>query len=409
MQKITLVMLASQILALLGFATYPVALMAVQSEWALNNFQSGFIASSFFLGYVLVVPFATNLTDRIDAKKIYLIGCALSAIGLLGFGLYASNFLQACFMMSISGAGFASLYMPGLKIISDRLQSSELSRSIAFYTAFFGIGTGLSYLISGLLIPHLGWRWVFMGVALGPLFSFVITYVYVKKLDKAQQNIELRFSDMLPIQKWVEVTRDPRAVQYIMGYGIHCLELFASRNWIVAYLIFCGLHGQSALPLAIPAVAGIINFIGVPSSIIGNEIAGRIGRLRWVYVVMTLSFVSAVLLSMAYEWSWWIILSLAVLHMIFIMADSSTLTAGLVLSAKSEIKGAAMGLHSLVGFIGGLIGPALFGFFLDWAKSSEKSNPWSYAYLSIVILSVVYVFFYLMRSLWFKKIANKAL
>ena len=384
-------MLTAQVLALLGFASYPVALMSIQAQWNLSNFQSGFIASSFFLGYVLVVPFATSLSDRIDAKKIYLIGAALSAFGLFGFGWFASGFLEACGMMLINGAGFASLYMPGLKIISDRLEPSELSRPIAFYTAFFGMGSGFSYLLSGLLIPHVGWRLVFMVISLGPILSLVVVYIFVSNLPEKKEKNSFHCSDVLPLKRWIEVIKDRQAVQYILGYGIHCLELFASRNWIVAYLIFCGKHGQSELPLAIPAVAGLINLIGVPSSIVGNEIAGVMGRQRWIYLVMMASFTAAILLSLAYEKPWWVILCLAVLHMIFIMADSSTLTAGLVMSAKSEIKGAAMGLHSLVGFVGGLAGPALFGFILDCAANDQAINPWFYAYLSIVILSLIYV------------------
>jgi MFS family permease len=391
MKKITKVMLTAQVLALLGFASYPVALMSIQTQWNLSNFQSGFIASSFFLGYVLVVPFATSLSDRIDAKKIYLIGAALSAFGLFGFGWFASGFLEACGMMLINGAGFASLYMPGLKIISDRLEPSELSRPIAFYTAFFGMGSGFSYLLSGLLIPHVGWRLVFMVISLGPILSLVVVYIFVSNLPEKMEKNSFHCSDVLPLKRWIEVIKDRQAVQYILGYGIHCLELFASRNWIVAYLIFCGKHGQSELPLAIPAVAGLINLIGVPSSIVGNEIAGVMGRQRWIYLVMMASFTAAILLSLAYEKPWWVILCLAVLHMIFIMADSSTLTAGLVMSAKSEIKGAAMGLHSLVGFVGGLAGPALFGFILDCAANDQAINPWFYAYLSIVILSLIYV------------------
>ena len=107
--------------------------------------------------------------------------------------------------------------------------------------------------------------------------------------------------------------------------------------------------------------------------------------------MMLLSFITAITLSLVYDQSWWLIIVLAILHMIFIMADSSTLTAGLVLSAPNEVKGAAMGLHSLVGFIGGLVGPALFGYVLDLTQKVQLQNPWSYAYASIVIFSFAYV------------------
>lgn len=384
-------MLACQILALLGSATYPVALTSIQADWNLSNFQSGLIASAFFFGYVLTVPFATTLTDRIDAKKIYVLGGLLSASGLLGFGFFADNYVQACLCMAINGSGFAAIYMPGLKIISDRLDASELSRPIAFYTAFFGVGTGCSYLISGLMLPLIGWQMVFAGIALGPLAATLIVFTNVHPLKGLQQKHQFKLSDVLPIHQWKKVLLNKEAIQYILGYGLHCLELFASRNWIVAYLVYCGTHGQGELLISIPVLAGLINFIGVPSSILGNEMAARIGRQRWIYFVMIVSFFAALFLSTVSAQGWWIILGLAVIHMIFIMADSSTLTAGLVLSASSEIKGAAMGLHSLVGFIGGLTGPALFGFCLDQTKHLEATSPWTFAYLSIVLPSLLYV------------------
>ena len=82
-------MLLAQIGALLGFAAYAVTLTTLQNEWGLSNFESGLIASSFFVGYVLLVPFATALTDQMDARRIYLFGSTLAISGLLGMGFLA--------------------------------------------------------------------------------------------------------------------------------------------------------------------------------------------------------------------------------------------------------------------------------------------------------------------------------
>ncbi|WP_197712093.1 MFS transporter [Polynucleobacter necessarius] len=130
---------------------------ALQEEGHLSNLQSGLIASAFFFGYMLAVPLATALTDRVDARKVYLVGGLTATCGLLGMGLLANNFWTALFFMALNGAGLAGAYMPGLKILSDRIQSGELTRHIAFYTAFFGRGTGFSYLCLGWILSALGW------------------------------------------------------------------------------------------------------------------------------------------------------------------------------------------------------------------------------------------------------------
>jgi MFS family permease len=397
-------MLMAQTCALLGFACYAVVLTTLQDEWHLSNLQSGLIASAFFLGYMLMVPLATALTDRLDAKKVYLVGGLSATFGLLGMGLFAYNFWTALVFMALNGAGLAGTYMPGLKILSDRIKTGELTRHIAFYTAFFGIGTGFSYLCSGWILDTLGWRYVFGLIALGPLTAFFIVLIFIPTLthEKWQGPIQIRLRDIFPVDKWRLVLEDKTASGFIFGYTAHSLELFASRSWIVAFFGFCAITSGESFLITATTLAGLINFFGVPSSIIGNEIALKIGRQKWIFFVMLSSAVFGVALALSTGQSWWLIIALAVGHTIFIMADSATLTAGLVVSAQENIKGAAMGLHSLMGFGGGLLGPAIFGFILDLTGSRASQISWVWAYAAVVIWGVLFVI-YERRSGWMSK------
>jgi len=400
----TPLMLMAQTCALLGFACYAVVLTVLQEEWHLSNLQSGLIASAFFFGYMLAVPLATALTDRVDARKVYLIGGLSATFGLLGMGIFANNFWTALVFMAINGAGLAGTYMPGLKILSDRIQSGELTRHIAFYTAFFGIGTGFSYLCSGWILEALGWRYVFGLIALGPFTAFLIVFLLIPRLqhDKWHGPIRIRLHDLFPVNKWKLVLQDKKASGFIFGYTAHTLELFASRSWIVAFFAFCTIATGETFFLAATTLSGVINFFGVPASILGNEIALRVGRQKWVYIVMLTSAVMGIALASSTGQSWWLIIALAVGHTVFIMADSATLTAGLVISAQENMKGVAMGLHSLMGFGGGLLGPAIFGFVLDISGSRSSQAAWIWAYAAIVIWGVLFVV-YERRNGWMRK------
>ena len=394
----------AQTCALLGFACYAVVLTPLQEEWHLSNLQSGLIASAFFFGYMLAVPLATALTDRIDARKVYLVGGLSATSGLLGMSLFASNFWTAMFFMAINGAGLAGTYMPGLKILSDRIQSGELTRHIAFYTAFFGIGTGFSYLCSGWILSALGWHYVFGIIALGPFTAFLIVLIFIPPLAHEQWKgpIQIRLRDIFPVDKWKLVLQNKKASGFIFGYTAHSLELFASRSWLVAFFAFCTAASGESFFLAATTLAGVINFFGVPSSILGNEIALRVGRQKWVCIVMLTSAVLGIALASSTGHSWWLIVTLAIGHAIFIMADSATLTAGLVISAQENIKGAAMGLHSLMGFGGGLMGPAIFGFVLDISGSRSSQIAWVWAYVAVVMWGVLFVI-YERRNGWVDK------
>jgi MFS family permease len=397
-------MLMAQTCALLGFACYAVVLTTLQDEWHLSNLQSGLIASAFFFGYMLMVPLATALTDRVDAKKVYLVGGLSATCGLLGMGLLAYNFWTALIFMALNGAGLAGTYMPGLKILSDRIKTGELSRHIAFYTAFFGIGTGFSYLCSGWILDSLGWRYVFGIIALGPFTALLIVLIFIPALthEKWHGPIRIRLHDIFPVDKWRLVLQDKTASGFIFGYTVHSIELFASRSWIVAFFGFCAIMTGDPFLLTATTLAGVINFFGVPASIIGNEIALRIGRQKWIFFVMLSSAACGVALASSTGQSWWLIIALAIGHTIFIMADSATLTAGLVVSAQENIKGAAMGLHSLMGFGGGLLGPAIFGFVLDLTGSRASQISWVWAYAAVVIWGVLFVL-YERRNGWVNK------
>ena len=402
----TPLMLTAQTCALLGFACYAVVLTTLQEEWHLTNLESGLLASAFFFGYMLAVPLATALTDRVDARKVYLVGGLCATSGLLGMGILAFNFWTALFFMAMNGAGLAGTYMPGLKILSDRIQSGEITRHIAFYTAFFGIGTGFSYVCSGWILSALGWHYVFSIIALGPFTAFLIVLLLIPPLqhEKWKGAIQIRLHDIIPLEKWKLVLQDKKASGFIFGYTAHSLELFASRSWLVAFFVFCGAASGETFILAATTLAGVINFFGVPASILGNEIALRVGRQKWVCIVMLTSAVLGIALACSTSQSWWLIVVLAIGHAVFIMADSATLTAGLVTSAQENIKGAAMGLHSLMGFGGGMVGPAIFGFVLDISGSRSSQIAWIWAYIAVVIWGVLFVF-YERRNGWVAKTA----
>ena len=403
----TPLMLTAQTCALLGFACYAVVLTTLQEEWHLTNLESGLLASAFFFGYMLAVPLATALTDRVDARKVYLVGGLCATSGLLGMGLLTFNFWTALFFMAMNGAGLAGTYMPGLKILSDRIQSGEITRHIAFYTAFFGIGTGFSYVCSGWILSALGWHYVFGIIALGPFTAFLIVLLLIPPLqhEKWKGAIQIRLHDIFPVEKWKLVLQDKKASGFIFGYTAHSLELFASRSWLVAFFVFCGAVSGETFILAATTLAGVINFFGVPASILGNEIALQVGRQKWVCIVMLTSAVLGIALACSTSQSWWLIVVLAIGHAVFIMADSATLTAGLVTSAQENIKGAAMGLHSLMGFGGGMVGPAIFGLVLDISGSRASQIAWILAYIAVVIWGVLFVL-YERRNGWVAKTAR---
>src|SRR3954464_7895885 len=143
-------------------------------EWHLSGAQAGLLAGSGAAGYMLTVPVLATLTDRIDARKILIAGSAVSALGTLLFGLFASSLWSGVLFNALAGMGFAGAYMPGLKALTDRLASGDSSRAITLYTSSFSLGVGLSFLVAQLVAESLGWRTAFYVTAAGPLMMLLV-------------------------------------------------------------------------------------------------------------------------------------------------------------------------------------------------------------------------------------------
>jgi MFS family permease len=298
----------------------------------------------------------------------------------------ADGFLAAACCQVLLGAGIAGTYMPGLRLLSDRVSGPAQSRYIAFYTSFFGIGTALSFALAGAIAPAAGWRAAFVVSAAGPLLAGLLVFFCIRKKGSAKSQARAAFSlrTLFPLAAWRKVLSHRAAAGYTLGYTAHCLELFGSRSWVVAFLAYsAGLQAGTSFPWPAPAIAAVANMMAVPASIVGNEIALRIGRQRWIVVAMAASGSCGVLLALSAPWHWAIVLVLLVVYSMLVMAESATLTAGLVGAAPPELRGAAMGLYSLAGFGGGMLGPMLFGAALDGAGGAGRPLSWALGYGAI--------------------------
>lgn len=369
---------------MLGSQTFAALLPQLRDEWQLTNAEAGVVGGMFFAGYIATVSYWTALTDRADARKVYLAGGVLAAAAGAGFGLAASGFYTAIFFQTVLGAGIAATYMPGLRLLSDRIAGPSQSRYIAFYTSFFGIGTALSLAIAGAVAPLAGWQSAFIVSAAGPLAAGILVFALVPASAVSGKAEAFAWRTLFPLAAWRKVLAIRAAAGYTAGYFVHCLELFGSRAWMVAFLAFSsGLHAGESFPWQLPALAAVVNLASVPASIVGNEIALRLGRRRWIMIAMAGSGASGILLGFSAPWFWAVVLAILFVYSMLVMAESATLTAGLVAAAPQELRGAAMGLYSLVGFAGGMLGPMLYGVALDAGGGAGSASGWILGYAAI--------------------------
>jgi len=369
-KALVLAMAGGQIGGLLPHVAVPATMPAhLIPEWHLSSSEAGLMASAYALGYMVAVPILTTLTDRIDARRILIGGSLMNALGSIGFGLLADGMVSAMILWALVGIGFAGAYMPGLKALTDRLDPGDSSRSVTFYTASFSFGVGLSFMICQLLADWLGWRWAFVMTGFAPLVMTAVAWTLTPVPPRPAAGQVL---DLTP------ALRNRTALGYSLAYGFHCFELYGLRTWLVAFWGFIAARGDA--PLGAVAVSSLVTVLAMPASILGNELALKIGRHRSITVVMLASAAVALAIGVSAGHSAWLSLLLMLVYAFTVPGDSGALTSGMTAAADPRYRGASMAVHSCIGFALSAAGGWMVGIALDAAGGVGEPNAWLLAF-----------------------------
>ncbi len=344
-------------------------------EWQLSGSEAGLLAGSFAAGYMLSVPVLATLTDRIDARNILICGSVLSAFATMLFGISAQGLWSGAAIWALAGVGFGGAYMPGLKALTDRLAPGDSSRAITLYTSFFSLGVGFSFLVSQLVAERWGWRNAFLATSLGPL-AMIAVCVLLKPVKP--KPVKGRLLDFSPV-----IANRP-AMGFVLSYGAHCFELYGMRTWIVAFWTFVAMRHSGSALLSPIAVSVLYTVLAMPASLLGNELALKIGRHRAIAAIMIASaVVAATIGATTNEFpaaSPLVLLALIVIYAVTVTADSGALTSGMTMASTPRYRGATMALHSTVGFAAAALGSWGVGVALDAAGGPQTASAWSAAF-----------------------------
>jgi MFS family permease len=341
--------------------------------WGLTNTATGWISSAYFGGYMLSVPLLVSLTDREDARTVWLGSTALSCAAALGFGLFAEGVWSAALFQFIGGASLAGTYMPGLKVMADRIGATIHPRYVAFYTTSFTVGSSASFYAIGQLADWLPWRAAVAAAAAGPAAAWLLALVLLRPVAAHPH------ADGAAGHHWRTVARSSDALRYVVGYACHTWELFALRAWLVPFLSFCEATQGRAAFAAHASIAAIVSLVGVPASLVGAELTTMMERRRLIRTVMLMAAAFSAVCGWTASTSWTAIVAASILYNALISADSAALTSGLVAVSPPGSRGTAMALYSTAGFGAAWAGSFAIGALLD-LLGGQSAMSWTVAF-----------------------------
>lgn len=381
MSPVRLVVLVciAQVLAQIGANTWPALLPGLVSEWQLSNSEAGWITGIMYLAYTMSVPILVTSTDRIDPKRVYLLGISFIFAGHLGFALFADGFWTAAAFRAVAGIGWAGTYMTGLKLLADRVDGRLLSRATAAHAGTIGVAGSVGFVYADALAAWAGWQAPFLASAACAALAWAITWFGTPWQEPKPRSTSKLF-DFGP------VFRNRSAMAYGLAYCVHTWEMNALRGWAVAFLAWVALTTDTETGWMAPtAVAMTIGLLGTATSMAGNELSIRLGRQRLVKLAMTLSILCAATIGFFGPTTYAIAVAFVLVYGVVIWLDSSSLTAGAAGSADPDKRGATLAIHSMLGYAGGFVGPLSIGLVLDWSGGMSVMG-WGYAFAATAVV-----------------------
>ena len=332
-------------------------------------FDAGRAAVSAVFSWTVFVLFMTGalsgmIADRTGPKLVMTIGVAAIAAGLLGASL--SNQLwqvSLCFTFGV-GVGVGFVYVPAVSAVQRWF---DLRRGLASGIAVTGIGVGTLVMpvVVGLLLEVMGWRYVFVTMAVMVVMAGSVA-VYLIEADPSTRGLT---PDGAPHgagppvsanndQKLLPILRSRPFTQFYAAQAIIAIPVFVPFVHLVPFAEDIGIPRTQAV-----GALGLIGLGSTTGRFIVGGLADRFGRRQTLILLFG---------GIALSYGIWLtaggIIALACFAIWFglcyggYVALSPALLADYFSGPKLS---SVIGLQYTAGAVGSLVGPILAGYLYD--------------------------------------------
>ncbi|WP_059058588.1 MFS transporter [Leucobacter sp. G161] len=352
-----------------------VALPLIRQDLALSHSQAGLIVSSFFLAYAIAQIPGGMLADRYGAFRIAVVGLIAWSV-FTGLTAVAFSFTSLIVIRVLFG--FAQGVFPGaaLKMLAERSVPEQRMTATGWVNSSNAFGGILAAVIAAIAIPLVGWRGMFLVIAVLGLFVLGAFGKWMPQpLVQPQQSGR---RDPGQRRRALQLLRTPVMWLYVAVFFGYDVLVWGAQAWGASYLQEqFGLSPSASALLAIfPGISAVVVII------LSGLIADRIGGRPKVLIIPAMVFAAAYALVFPH---------LTTVPMIVI-----AMTLGLGIASFAYIGAFALPLKYLAptvtglgsgmilfgGMVAGVIAPAVLGVLIE-------SSGWSVALSALAVGPVI--------------------
>jgi EmrB/QacA subfamily drug resistance transporter len=378
------------------------ALPQLQREFDTSTGWVTWLLTGFLLSASVLTPLLGKLGDQYGKERLLLISLGIFFVGSVA-AIFAPNIWVLIACRIVQGTG-AAVFPLSFGIIRDEFPPEKIGVAVGIISAVFGVGGGVGLVLSGLLLDHLAWQWIFAVGAAAVGGALVLIYLFVPESPiKTPSRLDVGGASLLSaglLALLVALTEGESwgwssgrivalliaALVLLFSWGRYELRvpepmvdmrmlahrpvLFANVTAMLAGFALFGsfvlvpyfVQTPSSVGYGFGANATTTGLYLIPSAVVGfltGPLAGVLGnRLgsKWPLASgMALGGVGAGMLALFHAAPWHVVLGMTVLGAGVPMAFAAMANV-VVESVRQSETGVATGMNTVMRTVGGVIG-----------------------------------------------------
>jgi EmrB/QacA subfamily drug resistance transporter len=153
------------------------ALPALQHDLHTTTGWTTWLLSGFLLSASVGTPLLGKLGDQHGKERMLVLSLVLFLIGCIGAAAAWNIWSLIAFRVVQGAAG--GIFPLSFSIIRDEFPPERMAGAFGSVSAVFGIGAPAGLIISGLLVDHFSWRWIFVVGSIPVAVAVLLVHRYV--------------------------------------------------------------------------------------------------------------------------------------------------------------------------------------------------------------------------------------
>jgi sugar phosphate permease len=335
---------------------------------------SGLAAGIFFFGYMVLQIPGGHFAEHGSAKK-FIAWTIIAWGGISTLTGFVQNEWQLLAMRFLLGVAEGGLWPAILVILGNWFPAKEVGRANAFFMSNLAVSAIITNPLSGWVIAHFNWRYVFV---LEGLISVGLLFIWMPLISDHPEHAKWISAEekeylVTTLRQEKEAFQKKQTGQAPSSYK----GLLANKDcWMMILIYFCYANGQYGFLLWLPTIiknltkmgmtnVGLLSAIPYLTGLLGLYVfavfSDRSLNRRFHTAITQFGFGICFFLATQFPKHIWVSYALLVATGLFTKAVSSNFWTIPPLLFPPGIAGGARGIINAIGNLGGFLGPFMVG------------------------------------------------